>query len=164
MSLKSHIIAGAVGAIAFYSIFGPFKTLIFFLASFLIDVDHYLDYLWRTKGKDWSPKRMFQYYDYVIENKYDKNNIGFSIMHTVEVFFIIYLLSLYVSSELFLPILCGMAYHMIFDMVWLSYHKVTFIRPFSIVEYIIRKRKMIKDGLDPDGFYKKAFEVSKLEK
>ena len=107
---------------------------------------------------------MFQYYDYVIENKYDKNNIGFSIMHTVEVFFIIYLLSLYVSSELFLPILCGMAYHMIFDMVWLSYHKVTFIRPFSIVEYIIRKRKMIKDGLDPDGFYKKAFEVSKLEK
>lgn len=159
MKLQSHVIAGALGAAVAYPFIGSEKTTLFFVASFMIDADHYLEYLWRTKGADWSPKRMFRYYDRVTEHSKDKENLGFSLLHTVEMFLLIYLLGIFIHP-IFVPILWGMAYHMVFDIVWLTYHKAPFVRAYSIVEYFIRKQKMIKEGNDPKNFYKKVFELS----
>lgn len=161
MRLKSHLIAGAVGTMVFYPFFGPVQSLLFFISSFMIDADHYLDYLWRNKFTDWSPKRMFRYY-YVDPNDLkDKNNLSFALLHTAEIFILFYILALYVSFDFFIPIIAGMAFHMIFDVLWACYYHVPTIRPFSITEYLIRKRVMIKKGLDPEGFCRKRFELSK---
>ncbi|MEN9649143.1 MAG: hypothetical protein RL094_110 [Candidatus Parcubacteria bacterium] len=160
MMLKSHIVAGVVGTALFYPLLGPWKSSVFFTASVLIDADHYLDYLWKTKFADWSPKQMFRYYDKVIDNRFDKRKLGFSILHTVELYVVIYLLAVYVHYDFFLTILGGMAYHMIFDVVSMAWQRLHFVRPFSIVEYLIRKKRMQKMGLDPDEFYRDMYLLS----
>lgn len=160
MKLQSHVIAGVVGAAVVYPVLGPEKTTLFFVASFMIDADHYLEYLWRTKGADWSPKRMFRYYNHVTEHNKDKHNLGFSLFHTIEIFLAVYIIGIHLSPFLFVPIFLGMIYHMIFDILWLSYHKVPTVRAFSIIEYFIRKHTMIKKGNDPKIFYRKMFELS----
>ncbi len=161
MRLKSHIIAGLVGAAATAPFWqNPYQVALFFTSSILIDADHYLDYIWRNRGKNWSPKRMFKYYDHVSENKYDQRKLGFSIMHTVEIFLLIYLLMLYVSFDFFLPVIAGMAYHIIFDVVSMTYDKIPFVRPFSIAEYHFRKKQMHLKGKSVDDFYKDMFDKS----
>ena len=160
MKLQSHIIAGAVGTAIVYPFLGTEKSLLFYAASVLIDADHYLAYLVSTGGKDWSPRRMFRFYDHVTLHNKDKDNLGFSLMHTVEMFLVVYFLGQYVNPNFFMPIFYGMAYHMVFDIIWLSYHGVPTVRAFSIVEYFIRKHNLIKKGLDPRKFYKKMFELS----
>lgn len=160
MKLQSHIIAGLAGTAIFYPMLGPEKSLLFFTASVLIDADHYLDYLIVSRGKDWNPKRMFRYYDCVTENNPAKNHLGFSLLHTAEIFLVVYLLSKYLNFDLFMPILLGMAYHMIFDIAWLTYHKIPTVRAYSIVEYFIRKKIMIKEKLNPEKFDQEMFELS----
>lgn len=160
MKLQSHIIAGAVGATVFYPLLGLSRSFLFLTASVLIDSDHYLEYLWRTGAKDWSPKRMFRYYDQITTRNHEKTKVGFSLFHTVEIFALVYFLGKYVSFDFFMPILFGMAYHMVFDVVWLTYHKVPTTRAYSIVEYFIRRHDLRKKGIDPDEFYRKMFELS----
>ena len=165
MRLKNHVIAGIAGSIVFYPFFGGVKTAIFFISSFMIDADHYLDYLWKTRFKDWSPARMFRYcYAGGKESLKDENVLAFALLHTAEAFIVLYILARFVSDDYFIPIIAGMAYHIIFDVLWATYHGVPTIRPFSITEYLIRKRIMKKKGLDPDGFYKKMFELSDIKK
>lgn len=161
MRLQSHIIAGAVGAaitVPFWQY--PYQALIFFVASFMIDADHYLDYLWRSRGKDWSPLRMFRYYDHVTEHHSDTRMLGFSVLHTVEIFIAVYLLAAYLSPVFFLPVLAGMAYHMIFDVIWMSYHQVPFIRAYSVIEYHLRKKNKKTKGHNVDDLYNELFEKS----
>ena len=103
---------------------------------------------------------MFRYFDHVTLHNKDKDNLGFSLFHTIEIFLAVYLIGVHLSPFLFVPIFLGMIYHMIFDIVWLSYHGVPTVRAFSIVEYFIRKNFMIRKGNDPKLFYKKMFELS----
>lgn len=159
MTLKSHIIAGVIGTAALYPILGGWKSAIFFLSSFLIDADHYLEYLYRVKkttGKfpDWRPKSMFKYYDEVTKNRFDKRNLGFSLLHTAEAFAVIYLMAVFINYDFFITILGGMAYHYIFDVISLSWEHLHFIRSYSLVEHFIRIKKMKNSGFDPDEFYK----------
>ena len=162
MKLQSHILAGAVGTAVLYPILGPGKSLLFFTASVLIDTDHYIEYLWRIKFKDRSPKRMFRYFDNVTIHKKDKDNLGFSLFHTIEIFLVVYFIGIHFFPSLFVPIFLGMLYHMVFDILWLTYHKVPTVRAFSIIEYFIRKNFMIRKGNDPKFFYEKMFKL--LEK
>lgn len=163
MLLKSHIIAGAIGTAVFYPWLGPWKALVFFIASVLIDADHYLDYLWKTKFTDWSPRQMFKYYDKVIEHRFDKRKLGFSLLHTAELYIVLYLLAVFVHYDFFITILGGMAYHMIFDVISMAWEQLHFIRPFSIIEYVIRKRRMQKMGFDPDEFFRDMYILSKQQ-
>lgn len=160
MRLQSHIVAGVIGTAVAYPFLGPEKSALFFTASVLIDADHYLDYLWRTRGVDWSPARMFRYYEFIMTQKEYKNVLGFSLLHTAEAFLAIYALGYFVSPAFFFPIILGMAYHMVFDIVSMTYKGIPFERAFSIVEYFIRKHSLAKKGIDINNFYKKAFEVS----
>lgn len=161
MKLKSHIVAGVIGTAIFYPWLGPWRSLVFFISSVLIDADHYWDYLWKTKFENWSPKQMFKYYDHVSANRFDKRKLGFSLLHTAELYIVIYLLAVYVHYDFFITILGGMSFHFIFDVISLSWEGLHFIRPYSIVEYWIRKRRMQRMGLDPDEFYRDMYELSK---
>ncbi|MEI6480556.1 MAG: hypothetical protein WCO12_03505 [bacterium] len=160
MKLESHIVAGLVGTAILYPILGPAQSMLFFTSSVLIDSDHYLEYLRVTRGKDWSPARMFRFYSCFTEHNSEKEVLGFSLFHTIEIFIVVYLLAKYLSSFIFIPILLGMTYHMIFDIACLTYHGVPTVRAFSIVEYFIRKKLLLKKGINPEDFYKKMFELS----
>lgn len=160
MKLRDHLIIGGVAMAVLYPYWGPWRALLFWGAEVLIDADHYWDYLWRSKFQDWSGRRMFRYYDIIIGRIYDKNFLGFSLLHTVEVFAAVYLLARYWNYIFFMTIFWGMVFHLILDMLWLVWRKKFFGRAYSIIEYWFRKRAMIRRGLNPDGFYKEAFELS----
>ncbi len=164
MVLKHHIIAGIIGTALFYPLLGPWKSVVFFFASILIDADHYLDYLWKNKFTDWSPRRMFAYYDQVTKHRFDKRKLAFSMLHTVELYIFIYLLAVFVNYDFFLTVLGGMAYHTIFDVVSLTSEKLHFVRAYSIIEYVIRKHHMKKKGLHPEEFFKDMLKFSKDSK
>lgn len=161
MRLREHLIIGGIAVIIISPFWGVWRALLFWGAEVLIDADHYWDYLWRSKFKDWSGWRMFRYYEIITERGHNKNFLGFSLLHTAEVFALVYLLAQYWSYVFFITIFWGMVFHIFLDMIWLAKNKLFFARAYSIVEYWIRKKLMIKSGLNPDGFYKEVFEESR---
>ncbi len=160
MTLKNHIIVGVVGTALFYPTFGPWHSIVFFLSSVLIDVDHYWDYLWKSKFADWSPARMFRYYDEATKERYNKNNLGFSLFHTLEVFLILYFTAQYFDYDLLITVLGGMSFHMIFDVLHMARQDLVFVRAYSIVEYFLRKNYMKRHGRDSHAFWMHMFKLS----
>ena len=160
MKLRQHIIIGGVGMAVLYFHWGLSRALLFWGAEVLIDADHYWDYLWRSKFKDWSARRMFRFCDLITARLYDKNFLGFSLLHTAEVFTAVYLLARYFNHTFFITIFYGMLFHLMLDMLSLAYRKRFFVRAYSIIEYWIRKKAMIHHGLKPDEFYKEIFRLS----
>lgn len=161
MKLREHLIIGGVAATILYPHWDPWRVLLFWGAEVLIDADHYWDYLWRSKFVNWSGRRMFRYYDKIYEFGRNKNFFAISILHTAEAFIGVYLLAFYWNYIFFMTIFWGMVFHLILDMIWQLKLKCFFVRAYSIIEYIIRKKLMIRRGLSPDSFYKKMFELSK---
>jgi len=160
MRLRDHVILGTVAAVSLYPLWGAPRSLLFLLAAVFIDVDHYIDYLWRTKGKDWRPSQMFRYYEKFNEHMYDSDNLGFSLFHTLEIFILLFLLAYYINYVFFITIIAGMLFHMVLDMLWLAYYRIFLVRPYSLIEYFLRRNHRIKKGLHPQSYYDRMFSLS----
>ena len=146
--------------VVLYSHWGLWRALLFWGAEVLIDADHYWDYLWRSKFQDWSGWRMFRYYNIMLKRLRDKNYLAFSLLHMAEVFIAVLLLAHSWNYTFFITVFYGMIFHLFLDVCWLLRRKIFFVRAYSIIEYWIRKRAMIRRGLNPDGFYREIFELS----
>jgi hypothetical protein len=90
-----------------------FQAIIIFLASFLIDVDHYLWYIY--KKKNWNLKKAIYFL------KTNKKLKTLMIFHTIEFHIIIGLLSFFWRG--FFYIFIGMFFHSLVDLVKLAYTK-----------------------------------------
>jgi hypothetical protein len=172
MRLREHLIIGGAGAVFlyFYPVthlmsngvnWGFWRVLLFFAATVLIDADHYWDYLWRSKFADWSGWRMFRYYDLIEERGNKKNFYAFSLLHTAEILGGVYLLAYYWSSAVFMPVFWGMVFHLFLDTIYFARRRHLFIRAYSIIEYWVRKPRLIRQGIDSDAFCREMFEKSK---
>jgi len=78
------------------------------------------------------------------------------LFHTAEVIGSIYLASLLLNSNIVKAIFWGMVFHMVLDILFLLKMGALFCRAFSFLEYVIRKRIMIKNGLSPDAIFEEA--------
>jgi hypothetical protein len=115
-----HIIYGALFTILLY-IFAPhlgwFNLLLVFLASFLIDFDHYLVAIRHTKSL--SLKKAIKYFDVFmrIEQEEQRRKIyrrgPLMIFHTIEFHILVALLSL--VWQPFFYIFIGMVFHSLLD-------------------------------------------------
>jgi hypothetical protein len=161
MKLREHLIIGGIAAVLLYPGWGPWRALLFWGATVLIDADHYWDYLWRSDFADWSGWRMFRYYDLLRNNYGDKRFLAFSMFHTAEIFALAYVLARLWNYDFFMTVLWAMLFHLFLDIVDLSRHGVPFIRAYSVLEYWIRKKSLIRRGINPDPFFREIFEKSK---
>jgi len=161
MRLRQHLIIGGAAAIFIYFHWDWWRALLFFGAAVLIDADHYWDYLWRNKFADWSGWRMFRYYNLIEKHGTPKNFYGFSLIHTVEFFLLVFLLAKLWSPHFFMPIFWGMLFHLLLDVIYFARRGHFFIRAYSVVEYWIRKKRLIRQGVDSDAFCREMFEKSK---
>lgn len=152
MKLKQHIIYGGVASLCLFPKFG-FLSGVFWAASVLIDVDHYIDYIYQNRFSCLSIKQMFTYYDNMLDFKDRQGFLGLSIFHTIEIITGVYLVSVWVGSDVIKAIFWGMVFHMMLDIIYLLKIKSLFARVFSLIEYIIRKKLMIRNGLLPDEIY-----------
>lgn len=94
--------------------------MIIFLSSFLIDVDHYLYYVY--KKRDWGLKNSYKYFmkkrDKVLflsRRERKKVYSGFYFLHGFESLVILFLLSF--ISKYFLYILIGFGFHLAVDII-----------------------------------------------
>ena len=120
---KQHLIFGIIFSAVLFFLFpqiGLTGFLIIFLSSFLIDVDHYLYYVY--KKKDLSLKHA---YNWFIKKKKrflalprkqrNKIYIGFYFLHGIEILIVLFLFSFF--SKYFLFIFTGFAFHLLLDAV-----------------------------------------------
>ncbi|MFH1917577.1 MAG: metal-dependent hydrolase [Nanoarchaeota archaeon] len=120
---KSHIILGAILSLVliYFFNFSLIAGIIILLSSVLIDVDHYLYYVY--KKKDWSLKRAYNFF-IVGKNKIaslsrkQRNEFyhGFSFLHGIETLVILFILGKFLS-EYFYYILIGFSFHLFLDII-----------------------------------------------
>lgn len=152
---KEHIIYGLIFSILIYVFFdiSLVYTLVIFLSSFLIDIDHYLYYVYKTKN--FSLKKANQWY-FVNLKKFNKMTAeqkegiytGLCFLHGFEAMAI--LLFLYFISPAFnfaIYVLIGFAFHQVLDAIDLYIRRYRFDKVISFTFSVIRARnkKLLQD-------------------
>jgi len=121
---KSHAILGAIfsSILIHFFHFSLIAGGIIFLSSVLIDVDHYLYYVY--KKKDWSLKRAYGWFIKMknilakIDKEKRKNYFsGFSILHGIEILAVLLFLGFFLSTY-FYYILIGFSFHLFLDIIY----------------------------------------------
>jgi len=136
MTLGQHLaFTGVAGALLLP--FRPLQEILIFGASaILIDVDHYLLYIVRRRRYD--IKGMFRYYDELQPIQHTIPYVGLCLFHTVDVLLLMGLLAWF--FPLFRPVVAGMLFHHLLDIIDLVRNGVPFIRAIFLVEHFIRRR------------------------
>jgi len=137
MNLKQHLIATGAASAALLPFCDSTGILLFACGSILIDVDHQIFYYNKTGKCDVSG--MFRYFREVDRNLCSIPYLGICIFHTIEFFLLVALLSYFVPLLKYL--LAGLIFHILLDIYDLVRLKVPFIRAYSLIEHLIRRRK-----------------------
>ena len=161
MTLKEHATYGAAVSAALYPVLGV-KVIFFYLPSVLIDADHYLDYLYFSKFRDWSVKQMFRFhgvlYHFVRRNR---EILALEAFHTAEFILAVLAVGLYFRSDAVLLMFAGLMFHMALDLIRMAQWKRIDVRALSFIEYAVRKRKMIKQGTHPETIFFECYDQVK---
>ena len=135
---NTHAILGAVFFILIYFIFHItlFNTFLIFFATVFIDFDHYLWYVYRKKSFNlikayfWFKEKRKKWLQ-LSEKEREKHRRAYLIFHSIEFWILLFLLSF--MNKLFLFILIGVLFHMIFDYIEIIYVKEKFYFKFSLI-------------------------------
>jgi hypothetical protein len=160
MSPKDHIIFGAGAAAAFYPYLGG-GSAAFFAASVAIDADHYIEYVYHNGYTDFSPARMFGFHREIFKLSGRPDFLNIEVFHTVEFMSTISAAALFTGSQPLMAAFYGMAFHIILDMIFLARRGMFFKRSYTAIEYIIRKRRLGKMGMNPGDVYRSALKSLK---
>jgi len=149
-----HIILGAVFSIMLFLIFpqgvGLIGAIIFFLSSFLIDIDHYTGYV--IKKKDWSLKNAISWHMKMRQKllslpRKQRNKVYGMLchLHSIELLLVLLSASIFISQYL-LFVALGFAFHMLTDILyqptyWDRFDKISLI--FDYFKY--KKLKNLED-------------------
>ncbi|HBG45585.1 MAG TPA: hypothetical protein DDW94_01185 [Deltaproteobacteria bacterium] len=161
MRPRDHVIAGAAGAAALSPFIGWGESLVFMAASVLIDVDHYLDFLWHNRFTDFSLKGMFRYHAWLKERWLKPEFLNIEVFHTAEFLVPLLALSYRLGSGPLFALWLGFFFHAAVDAIYLSANRVPFIRAHSFAEYFIRRRRLEKRGLRPALLYLEAVKMTR---
>jgi len=135
---KYHILIGAILSLILL-LFSPIPVagiIIFFISSFIFDIDHYLFYL--NREKDFNLKKAFYWHKkFREENKFHKPLIH--ILHTIE--FHIFLLILAFYFSFFKYVLIGVSFHSFIDLIDLIYAKRIHVREYFLTRYLLSDKK-----------------------
>lgn len=158
MKAQYHALSGGIAASMLIPILGPYST-VFFASSVLIDGDHYLDYLYRNRFKDFSVKRMFAFNEYLFKKVPVPDLFGLNIMHTAESLLLMYVASALTDWIWLKAALWGMLFHMLMDFIFLYFKGRLFTRAFTVIDYVIRWNRRKRQGLHPELPYTSALQA-----
>jgi hypothetical protein len=138
---KWHIFWGFPLVFVFW-VFNPsisyLTLLLLFSSSVLIDIDHYITAV--TKTKRWSISKNYKHYKNLISQTKIKKSKGirekgdFFLFHTLEFHLLIALLS-FIWIPMFY-VFIGMVYHSIFDVIWMVKHDLFYSRHFFFFSWL----------------------------
>jgi hypothetical protein len=138
MNLSQHLMATGIVAAAIASTAHPEEIALFAAGSVLIDIDHLVFYYSRTGRCDISG--MFRYFRITVDENLERiPYLGICVFHTVEFVLGIAALAFFLPQFRFL--LYGILFHLLLDIICLIRLKIPFIRAYSFIEHLIRRRQ-----------------------
>ena len=159
MKPRDHLILGSAATVGlwFFSGVDTLHLLIWFwLSSILIDIDHYLDYIYNNRFTDFSFKNMLAYHSLLYRRRFDPAFLNLSIFHTVESMALLGALAFFTGSGTLLYIWLGFFFHIICDTFMLIYDGKPSIRSNTVIGYFFKIRKLKLQGLDTKAIYTNA--------
>jgi hypothetical protein len=156
MQVKEHIAYGGAASLALYPSFGE-KAVFFFLGSVLIDLDHYIDFLYYGRFRDWRIRNMFRFHGQMSRWKGRADVLALEAFHTAEFLALFLWVGLHFNSAEVLLLSAGMIFHLGLDLLRLFQHKAVGARALSFVEYWVRARRMRRAGVDPERVFQDAY-------
>ncbi len=136
MTLTEHMALTGIAAAVLTPFLVGTDILIFATGSVLIDVDHYLLYMLRTRRFD--IRGMFRYFEELLPIQKTIPYVGLCLFHTIDFFLLVGILAFF--NHYFLFLLAGCLFHFLIDLVDLNRKGVPFIRPYFLLEHAIRRR------------------------
>lgn len=141
---KYHIAFGFLFCLVLELLFPSIKLpfiFLTFLASFLIDFDHYLTAVIKTKSLSFSKA----YSHHIEEGKkwMIKHKMGlrekehFHVLHTIEFITFVGILSFVWVG--FFYIFIGLVFHSLLDIIHLLHHNILYIREFTLGNWITKR-------------------------
>src|SRR3989344_6581398 len=142
---KYHIIFGFLFSLILWIIFPSISilgALIIFFSSFLIDVDHYLFYVF--KNKIFSIKKAYNYFFELRKKAMTKSlkekrikiaNPLMYLFHGIEVLLILFLLGFFIN-KIFLFIFIGFSFHLFLDLVEIIYYGFRIAKISLIFDFV----------------------------
>lgn len=155
MQPVTHVLCGGAAAAALTPWLGR-DALVFGAASVAIDIDHYLDFLYFNRFTDWSVRRMLAFHAEIWTRRHRPDLIGLSIFHTAEWTALLVAVASVSGSAVAWAALGGVLFHIALDLLSLTRHGILRRRAHSVVEYAVRRRRLLRAGLDPAGVFREA--------
>jgi hypothetical protein len=156
MNLREHVLLGAAAGAALIPACGVEAAGAFWAASVLLDVDHYWEYLEKNGFRDWSPRKMFAYHGEIFRRLRRPDLLALNLFHTVEWLGLVLAACWWWGGVVPAAALAGMVFHLALDLLRLAWLRAVTARALSLVEYVIRRRRLIRRGLDPDAVQREA--------
>lgn len=148
MTVRQHVLGGGIASLLLSPIIG-LGAIPFWIGSVLIDVDHYLEFIYNNGRTDFSLKKAHYYHYALGERRFRPEFLNLSMFHTVEFSLLFYLGAWWLGSPMLKAVLWGMIFHVLFDGVGLLRLGLARKRAHSWIEFLIRKEIMKRKGLDP---------------
>jgi hypothetical protein len=136
MTLTQHLVLTGLAAAALSPVLGVPELALFSVGSVLIDVDHYFLFIQRRKSL--SIRGMFRYFEKLQPIQSSISYVGLCLFHTIDFFLLLAVLLIWYPW--LWPLLAGCLYHFCIDLYDLRRKGIIFIRPFFLVEHLIRRR------------------------
>lgn len=158
MRAREHVLIGGIASLVLSPVIG-LGSIPFWIGSVLIDVDHYLEFIYHNRLTNFSIRRMYDYH-YLLGNYWPRPEfLNLSVFHTVEFLSLFYLVALWLDSFMLKAALLGMLLHFFLDFIYLVSWGAANKRAYSIIEFLIRKEIMKRNGLHPFTICNEAIDV-----
>ena len=152
MDPEHHVLLGLIFSIIIFLIFpsiGFLGATLIFLASFLIDFDHYLYYVYRQKNLNL--KKAYKWYKIRIlrqrnlsRKQRSKSYIGFYLFHSFEISILLLVLGFFVNN-LFYFLFLGHFFHLFLDLLFQKKLQDRISRIFLVHDFLkLRKLSFIR--------------------
>ena len=158
MKVSYHVIIASAAALALVPVLGA-RSSLFAVSSVLIDVDHYLDYVYRNGFRDFSLRRAVEFNRVLNEKASGGPFVVLHIFHTVEFMGVLAAIAIIFKNPWFWAILWGVLLHIGLDLIYVYYRRVLFRRALSVIEYFIRYRMIKRRGKHLEMTYRSVLQT-----
>lgn len=153
---KIHIIFGLAFSILLFLLFpsiGWIGFLIIFLSSFLIDIDHYLYYVYKTRK--WGIKDSFRWYfknkkifNSMNKKQKDKVYTGLCFLHGIEAIILLLIVwFLFYPNNFIFFIILGFVFHQLLDAIHIYTSEYRYDKVISFIYSVkqARNKKLLQE-------------------
>lgn len=159
--LRDHIFVGTVASLLTWPFLGSWGALLFWMGTILIDSDHYIKFVYYTGFKVFGIGPMFQYHEKLFEYRHHPEFLAVELFHTAEFFIIFGIIAFFLAPAL-IQVFWGCAFHIVVDYIHLRRHGILKTRANSFLEYFQRRKKMLREGKNPDTVFEASLQSLNL--